>query len=116
MNDLISVGGVCFVAVEPEKGTANLDGRDGQDGLERIGTDPASPEGYAVASGEEADEAEQDHRPKRKYRPRGERTRQEQWRDAARRYRLEHRDKVREYQRKYRERKRLANETLQREP
>ena len=75
-------------------------------GLERIGTDIAGTDGAARASGTG----------KRKYRTRGERTRQEQWRDAAKLYRLKHMDKVREYQRKYRERKRQANEALQRTP
>ena len=109
MNELVSVGGICFVAGTPEIAeSANLRTYTDGNGRERIGTENA-----------EVETAARDHREEganRKYRNRGERTRQEQWRDAAKRYRLEHRDKVREYQRKYRERKRLANEALQRMP
>ena len=48
MIELVSVGGICFVAGTPE--SANLRTYTDGNGRERIGTDPASPEGYAVAS------------------------------------------------------------------
>ena len=120
MNELVSVGGICFVAGTPESAeSANPRTYTDGYGLERIGTENAEAEAVAQSSDARRAMEDKDHREEgasRKYRKRGERTRQEQWRDAARRYRLEHRDKVREYQRKYRERKRLANETLQWEP
>jgi len=120
MNELVSVGGICFVAGTPESAeSANLRTNTDGYGRERIGTDPASPEGYAVASGEEADGAARaSGTGKRKYRPRGSRTRKEQQKEASRRYYLEHRnerlakaktwrlanmEKFRDTQRKYRE-------------
>ena len=108
MNELVSVGGVCFVAGTPESAeSANLRTYTDVNGLERIGTENAEAEAMA-----------RDHRPKRKYRPRGERTRKEQQKEASRRYYLEHRnerlakaktwrlanmEKFRDTQRKYRE-------------
>lgn len=109
----MTVGGVCFVAVEPEKGNANTQ------------TDPDPPtQSSGVAStnehrltrtsaetkvaGRDAEAAGG----KRKYRARGERSRKEQQRAASRNYRLRHLEYYREYGLKYRaERKRLQGVT-----
>lgn len=102
MNDLVSVGGICFVAGTPESAeSANSIG-------------PMRPIGPI---GETRKTKDGEHPAKRKYRPRGERTRQEQQKEASRRYYLEHRnerlakaktwrlanmEKFRDTQRKYR--------------
>lgn len=90
MNDLVSVGGICFVAVEPEK-NANT----------RMNTDPHGPT-RTDAEGKVPGGAAGG---KRKYRPRGERSRKEQQRAASRSYRLRHPEQCREYQRLYRQRR-----------
>ena len=102
MNDLVSVGGICFVAVEPEKGNANT----------RMNTDPHGPAQTEAESPVLSEAAGG----KRKNRPRGERSRKEQQRAASRHYyrehkeyyrakqaayRQEHREELREYHRKY---------------
>ena len=103
MNELVSVGGVVFVAGTPENAeSANSIG-------------PMRP---IRPIGEMRKTKDGEHPPKRKYRKRGERTRQEQRREAWRRYYREHKTehlakvkawrlanlkKLSEYQRKYRE-------------
>lgn len=111
MTELVSVGGVCFVAGTPEKARARTgtDLTDITDFTDGAGTELAGREDRALDV-----PARVSGVGKRKYRPRGERTRKEQQRAASRRYRLEHHAEVREYQRQYRERKRLENEALQR--
>lgn len=103
MNDLVSVGGVCFVAVEPDaKGGADTQAHTDPHGPTRTDAEGKVP-GDAAGG-------------KRKYRPRGERSRKEQQRAASRHYyreyrveilkkqqrhRQEHKEEVREYYRKY---------------
>ena len=102
MNRLVSVGGLCFVAGTPENAANLSDRSDRSDGSDIAGT-----EGAVLASGTG----------KRKYRPRGERSRKEQRREAWRRYYREHKTehlakvkawrlanlkKTSAYQRKYR--------------
>jgi len=104
MNDLVSVGGICFVAGPPEKVNADPIG-------------PIRPIGPIGKNAESQVPARASGTGKRKYRKRGERTRQEQQKEASRRYYLEHRnerlakaktwrmanmEKFRDTQRKYR--------------
>ena len=89
MTELVTVGGVCFVAVEPEKVNANPIGP----------IRPIGPIGKSAETGAETREAGNG---KRKYRPRGERSRKEQQRAAARSYRLRHLEYYRQYQKEYR--------------
>lgn len=106
MNDLVSVGGICFVARTPENAeSANSIGP----------IRPIGPIGKSAETGAETREAGTG---KRKYRPRGERTRKEQQKEAWQRYYREHKterlakakawrlanmEKLRDTQRKYRE-------------
>ena len=84
MNDLISVGGVCFVAVSS---AANMSDQSDRSDKSDIAESPAPDES---AEG------------KRKYRPRGERSRKEQQRAASRKYYWEHRAEIAEKQKRYR--------------
>ena len=99
MTELVSVGGICFVAGMPENAeSANSIGPIGKNAESQVPEQTSGPG-------------------KRKYRPRGERTRKEQQREAWQRYYREHKTerlakakawrqanlkKSREYQRKYR--------------
>ena len=101
MADLVSVGGICFVA--------------GTETANSIG--PIRPIGLIGKNAESQVPARTSGTGRRKYRPRGERTRKEQRREAWQRYYLEHKTerlakakawrlanlkKFSEYQRKYR--------------
>lgn len=100
MSDLVSVGGVCFVAVEPETRNANNGAN--------VTYEANEPERAQYAETRESQNAGG----KRKYRARGERSRREQQRAASRNYRLRHLEYYREYGLKYRaERKRLHGVT-----
>ena len=106
MNELVSVGGVVFVAGTPEIAeSANSIG-------------PIRPIGPIGKSAESQVPARPSGTGKRKYRPRGERTRKEQQKEAWQRYYREHKterlakakawrmanmEKFRDTQRKYRE-------------
>lgn len=120
MNELVTVGGVCFVAVEPEKVNANNEangayGANGPERAQQAETRDERENAGTEVTGEAANG-------KRKYRARGERTRKEQRHAAWVKWYAKHKaeriakskeqrmsdpERYRAYQRKWREERKL---------
>jgi len=104
MSELVSVGGVCFVAVEPKTRTHT----ENTEKTEKTESAESEVETREVRTDAGTEVLDGTSGGKRKYRAQGERTRKEQQRAASRNYRLRHLEYYREYGLKYRaERKRL---------